>query len=625
MPDSEDYKVGITADVSEAVQAFEEASQAAEGMGEKVAAAGEQAAEGMRHAGEEGGDALGELKEHVNESIEKIGELGEGLAGILQLAGLAAVAEAVNKITERLTEASTEIETFAARSQLSLNESRELIASMEAMGLPAQMMTMAFRSLSNDVASGGEKLHKLGVEITDSEGKARSLGEIYEETTEKLAKFGNNSKEAADAQKVLGRSGAVLVSVHEAQKAAMEELSTVSKAVGIDTQDLAEKGNVLRYNEVLLNETWTAFAQSVAPAVVKGFQVVLTASMLISQGFNTVVTISKICGEALIELGKIAVNAFNGIVSGAVATANAIKDAFTGNLVGLAKDASDAKAAIDQIGKAAQAPFQEFTQKSEAALKDWESRTSASSKVIEDIWNGTFDRIAKKRAEGMGGGVSGIGAPDLGKSKGGKGGSKSDPMAGLDNALDTADHTMAQLQDKFTKLGDEAQMAGKEGAASFDQLRQKAVQDYEVMQQRFKELTDAVESGSKQAAQAADHAWHQSAQDFEKDWQAAKQKAEQDMKEIKGFADQMAGDVSGILNGAISGKLNWVQEFDKILSKMLSSLIKHLFEQVAMWVAHEAQVNSVKAAGDATGIAEQKATSCLNGHNRRSWCRPRGL
>ncbi len=69
----------------------------------------------------------------------------------------------------------------------------------------------------------------------------------------------------------------------------------------------------------------------------------------------------------------------------------------------------------------------------------------------------------------------------------------------------------------------------------------------------------------------------------------------------------MAGEVSGVLNNAISGKLNWAQEFDKILSQMLSSLTKHLFEQIAKWVATEAQVNAVKAAGAAQGLAIQKA------------------
>jgi len=35
------------------------------------------------------------------------------------------------------------------------------------------------------------------------------------------------------------------------------------------------------------------------------------------------------------------------------------------------------------------------------------------------------------------------------------------------------------------------------------------------------------------------------------------------MKQIKSVADTMAGEVSGVLNSAISGKLNWATEIDK--------------------------------------------------------------
>ena len=78
------------------------------------------------------------------------------------------------------------------------------------------------------------------------------------------------------------------------------------------------------------------------------------------------------------------------------------------------------------------------------------------------------------------------------------------------------------------------------------------------------------------------------------------------MQQIKSDADTMASEVSGILNGAISGKLNWAQEFDKILSSILDKLVKHLMQQVAMWIAHEAQVLAIKQTAAATGLADRR-------------------
>jgi hypothetical protein len=68
-----------------------------------------------------------------------------------------------------------------------------------------------------------------------------------------------------------------------------------------------------------------------------------------------------------------------------------------------------------------------------------------------------------------------------------------------------------------------------------------------------------------------------------------------------------------VLNNAISGKLNWAQEFDKILEKMLSSLIKHLTQMIAMWVSHYAQVTATQASGSAAGIAVQNAANTTAG------------
>jgi hypothetical protein len=122
-------------------------------------------------------------------------------------------------------------------------------------------------------------------------------------------------------------------------------------------------------------------------------------------------------------------------------------------------------------------------------------------------------------------------APPANIPKGGGGGkgAGTDPMEGMDLALDKADNQMEKLNAEFGKLGNEASMAAKEGGLSFDQLRDKATTDYQDMQAKYKQFEEAVDSGSKDAAKQAENAWHEAAQKFQTDWEQAKQKATQDM------------------------------------------------------------------------------------------------
>jgi hypothetical protein len=111
-------------------------------------------------------------------------------------------------------------------------------------------------------------------------------------------------------------------------------------------------------------------------------------------------------------------------------------------------------------------------------------------------------------------------------------------------------------------------------------------------------------SGSKTAAQQADQAWHKAEEDFKKDWEAAKTKAQADLQQIKSTADQMSSQVSGILNQAISGKLNWKQELDMTLSQMLDALIKYVFEMVAYMKMGDTMQEASQAASKGNMIGQ---------------------
>src|SRR5258708_6796331 len=259
----EDFNVTLTADVSDLTSAMEAAKSS-----------GEETAEGLKGAFEGAGEGISSVGEKANEAAEKGGKLSEGLSGLAEIAGFGVIAEGIHKIEETVVEASTEMEMFAARTQMSLNEAKDYVASMETMGIATSAMSMAMRKLSSDLATGGKHLDVVMGSGYAAASAQKSLGEVFDEVATKLETYGNNAKEAGLANTLLGRSGTLLVATHQEQKAVAEELAKAYEAMGGDTKALAEQGNQLRLIQGVMNEAWQGFAQSIAPAVAAGMKTI---------------------------------------------------------------------------------------------------------------------------------------------------------------------------------------------------------------------------------------------------------------------------------------------------------------------------------------------------------------
>jgi hypothetical protein len=600
----EDFGVVLTADVSDLTSGMEEAR-----------ASGEETAESLKGAFEGAGEGIKEIGEKANEAGESIATLSKGLSGLAEIAGLGVIAEGLHKIEETIVEASTEMEMFAARTQTSLSEAKDYVASMETMGIQTSAMSMAMRKLSSDMATGGKNIDKVMGSGYAAASSQKSLGEVFDEVSDKLATYGNNAKEAGAANTLLGRSGSLLVATHQEQKAVAEELAKAYEAMGGDTQKLAEEGNQLRLIQGIMNEAWQAFAQAIAPAVVAGLKTIAGAMMEMEGIVMELYDDVRMLIEALQTLASVAGSVLSAVMADVQSVGSAIGKVMSGDFSG-----AGAALQTDNLSKALDAGKTKIQELGDEWNKVDQAQQDRQVKIqdeVKHLWDGTIEHVSKQWADKMGQGAVGTGAdvPDFGKGggKGKKKGGGADPMDALDNQLDQADAKMDKMAAQFQKLGSEAQMASKVSSESFAQLSAQAQADYAIMQAKYKEFTADVEAGSKDAAKQAEEAWKLSAQKFEEDWKAAATKAKADMQQFKSAADQMASEVSGILNQAISGKVNWAQEFQKILSQMLDHLIKHLFQQVAMWAMNVAQVNAIKAAGAATGLAEQKAANTVAG------------
>lgn len=117
-------------------------------------------------------------------------------------------------------------------------------------------------------------------------------------------------------------------------------------------------------------------------------------------------------------------------------------------------------------------------------------------------------------------------------------------------------------------------------------------------------FTQDVQAGDKQAADAAKKDWDDATKQFKQDWDAAKERAVQDMQEIKSNAQTIADDVSSIMNSAISGKLNWGQELQKILSQMIEMVVKYVIDMVALVIAGNTMAQASEQASHGNMLGE---------------------
>ena len=569
MPGDSDFTVNITADTSGLVDSFEAAKAAGEELKGSLEGIGE-GGEGLSSSFEGIGEAFAGFGEHANEATEALGKMSEGWAGLLGVVGGGAVAELMNHIAETTMELGDSMLRTGAALGVGIDEARGFNEAMSSLGVNSTAASMAIKRLEMDAGNGGKKLAEIGVSARDASGELKTGSEIFGEVIDKLQNMSSPAERSAAGFALLGRGAVQLLGVLPQISSAMARYTEEQKNNDVVNQQAV--ASALQLHDVLtqLKSAWEDAMVSEGPKVVEVLKQVNDYVQQSIREFNAFDSALKQIGAAVEAaaswLTGTLVNAFNVVATAAAAAANAVT-----NFINTLARMSGMKGA----------PY------TEGGPIDIEGGGG-------EAWWGDYKQIAEDQTGIMpsgeahftpGGGGRG-GGGHKGHKKGGGGGG-GDPMAGLDESLDLSKDKMNEMAQQFQKLGSEAMMAAKEGGQSFDQLRADATADYQKMQEKYKEFTDAVQAGNKQAAQDSKKEWQQAAQDFEKAWKEAAQKAQSDMQQFKSMADSMANEVSGILNTAISGKVNWAQELDKILSQMISSLTKHLFEMAAQWIMTE--------------------------------------
>ena len=604
MPD--DFQISITGDVSGLTSALDEARSSAEETGEALKSSMEGGGEGMAEAAEGGGEAMAELKEKADGLLEGLTKLTGGWTGLLEVLGVGAVGEVMESIAQTTMSLGDNMRNTGAALGVGASEARGFMETMESLGVSSTAAAMAIRRLEMDAASGGKQLSRLKDETGGVVTANKSGIEVFQQVVEKINNISDAGQRAQAAYSLLGRGGVQLLGVMNQLNSTLEENVAEQKA-NEETNRLAEQQALALHSALTkLESAWNDGVVHMAPLVVSALKIIDSALVDIigycnaaAIAIQNVFTLGGKFGEVVAGTTKVTADMLN--LEGGHGTQDQVDqlNADTATLRDTTKSYADAW--LD-TGNKIKSVLAESGQKSADLLDEAMHRPTAAQ---EGLVGGLEAAI---RSPALIGGQTGDGsgqfAPKAAGGGGRGGGGGADPMAGMSNALDKANEQVAGLQKKMEMLGSETQMAAKEGGLSFDQLRDKAQNDYAVMMQKYKEFTAAVDSGSKQAAQQADAAWHLAAQNFQKDWDQARAKATQDMAQIKSEADKMASEVSGILNSAISGKLNWQQEFDKILGQMLDNLIKRCFEMASVWIQTQMQEQASSAAGQSNMLGQ---------------------
>lgn len=573
----------------------------------------EASAAGMATAAEasgSAGSAMEGLTEKSGALTEVLAKMTEGWAGILGAIGGGAVAELMNHIAETTLELGSQMRNVGAQLGITVSEARGFIEAMEQLHVSVTGATMAVRTLQLDAENGGKKLATLGISARDATGAMKSGNELFTETIDKLRGISDAGERGNEAMLLMGRGGRELVGAiadlpetlartTEEQlrnKAANEAAETQMKALA---RVLTEIGSAFKDNII-----------AVAPAVVSALKTVEAAlQSLIGMAQAAAAAIQNVFGLAS-KLGGVMGDVGDVVNQGVVALMNPAdhvdhlddavgrlnnhlqeyKDSWkgTGDQIKAILTESEAKSSdlLDQAGH-------RFDSTQRGLVGGLEQMVHVGPEQYKPFESpGGTD--VQPLSHGRGGG---------GHHKGGKGGG-ADPMAGTEDALVSSQQEMDKLSKEFAKLGSEAQTASKASEESFNTIRDRAKEDYQQMQASYKQWADAVKSGDAEAAKAFQKDWKDATKQFQADFDEAKRKAQQDMQQIKSTANTISSEISGILNQAITGKVNWQQEFGKILSKMADELVKYATQMVVAWITHQNMMQAAQAAGQGNMIGQ---------------------
>lgn len=169
-----------------------------------------------------------------------VGSLVGGLIGgsnpaIAVGAGAAAAVTALRDAAESQLQWNKAVRDMATASQGSAVEVSTLMAIVERSGIPIEVLRSAFEKLRENVIEHPEHFAALGIALTNSEGKARPLIEVFNDVRELLAGSAHDARTMQVAEELLGGASEdlrkILFATNEEIRTAKNDVAGTSRVI----------------------------------------------------------------------------------------------------------------------------------------------------------------------------------------------------------------------------------------------------------------------------------------------------------------------------------------------------------------------------------------------------------
>lgn len=193
------------------------------------------------------GQSVETLRSMAGGAEAAAGTLGAvATAGVAVAAAAAAAAAAITKIVFSSAAFADQQGKEAEKVGLAVEKWSEYQHGAQMAGVTAGELKQGLVLLSQEIASGGEVLARMGIQVRNTDGSFISLGEAFEEAADKIAGYKDGAEKVALVQELFGRSGKELLPFLNEGKAGLaayaEELARLGGTV---TREAAQEGDRL--------------------------------------------------------------------------------------------------------------------------------------------------------------------------------------------------------------------------------------------------------------------------------------------------------------------------------------------------------------------------------------------
>jgi hypothetical protein len=582
MSQQDDFKISVSADVSELVSALQQASSQTQQSASQMSAALAKGGDGMAQASSkvQAGSvtinaALKSVDAQAKSTFATVQTLmgGGGFAGLLGIAGFGGVGAIVKSMSSSFIEAGERLQDISNRLGISANDAKAWMAAAKQSGVDTDEFSGAMIRLERAIGRNDPAIKNLHISTTELNGSARNMGDIFKDVVTTLSNFTNDSNRAVIAQHLLGTASADLIAKGQQLVALQEQQSQKIQQTGRDWEQNVRQMEALRAINATVDGQWKSFVADSGPALIAIVGGVSDAVKVLGAEFVTASTAAQL---------------FFSNALGSLSTLSSLLQKFqVGDFVGMFLEIKNAmsdqgvKASADKIVKA-------WTDAFDTIQKNYQTFQDALAGKLKGPTEGP--RIQAPSAEDILGKEPKVKAP------------KAEDWQPLEIEVEKVQAKFDDL--RATALNLSTEMAQDHNQA-FQQMAAQASIAFDKMHAAELAFSAAVQDHDKETARQVKADWDIALEEFTKDSHKAQQIFDQDQKKMeestKRLASSIGSEFSQFFTPLITGSQTFAQVWNSLVTKMLEQFIQYVTEMVVYWIAGE---NMKKAASEAsnTGI-----------------------